>query len=659
MKKFSLLALAAAGLLFGACSEKDVVVQENENSLIDTNGDSYVGITIQLPSAGQNVTRANDDFNNGEADEFLVKSARLLLFVGTNPTDGSTAKFFKAYDFSGLYEADNVGANAAPTTTKITSTAVAVAKIDKLTLTDGEYLYAYVVVNPNNSGFGTVAVNTEFSDFSKITADAASIGGDVYGVITGTDGLLMTNSPISATPGGSSASTGAVTTAVKLDKSAVKATAAEAKANPAGCIYIERAAAKVTLSSNLSNGTISMTQSDNSNTNLAFSVSDIGWQIINTEPIYYNTRQCEDEWLPYVTDLTGSLSSNFDDIKYRFVTKSPFAPTLPSTTGHVTAYRTYFAKDPHYTSDDPLIFALTKPVADVTATAKWNSLNGRAFVPENTFDVEHQTWRNTTQVAVRVKFNGGTGFYTLTDDASYYTRANAQIKLASNITATYDVNAWLIKACSKMASEKGIDAPEVVTGSLTVELPTEASADAGNQTYTITPSFSHGSDTYSFDDIKNLKFDDSDTKTIGQKWEDLVTASKDLFTATYYKGGYAYYNIRIQHFGEYETPWSANGAYTRQPGETINQIYGPGIEDENNITDAQISTRTNRFLGRYGVVRDNWYRLTIDAISKLGSATPINVSGDNTPDDQIEEEYYISAHVHILPWVLRNQSVKF
>jgi hypothetical protein len=33
--------------------------------------------------------------------------------------------------------------------------------------------------------------------------------------------------------------------------------------------------------------------------------------------------------------------------------------------------------------------------------------------------------------------------------------------------------------------------------------------------------------------------------------------------------------------------------------------------------------------------------------------------GDTTPDDEIDEEFYISCHVHILPWVLRTQSVKF
>jgi len=59
------------------------------------------------------------------------------------------------------------------------------------------------------------------------------------------------------------------------------------------------------------------------------------------------------------------------------------------------------------------------------------------------------------------------------------------------------------------------------------------------------------------------------------------------------------------------------------------------------------------------VVRDNWYILSVSGIGKLGSAVPEDVQLSTTPDDQIEEEYYISAHVHILPWVLRRQNVSF
>ena len=139
-------------------------------------------------------------------------------------------------------------------------------------------------------------------------------------------------------------------------------------------------------------------------------------------------------------------------------------------------------------------------------------------------------------------------------------------------------------------------------------------------------------------------------------WNAAVTSAKNDYKVTLYKDGLAYYNVRIQHFGEAETPWDSKtdaGVIKVQPGETVAQIYGY-------TADATAQEKANnRFLGRYGVVRDNWYQLSIDAIRKLGSATPTPVNGDTTPDDEIDEEFYISCHVHILPWVLRNQSVKF
>ena len=60
------------------------------------------------------------------------------------------------------------------------------------------------------------------------------------------------------------------------------------------------------------------------------------------------------------------------------------------------------------------------------------------------------------------------------------------------------------------------------------------------------------------------------------------------------------------------------------------------------------------FLGRYGVVRNNWYNLNIQSVRKIGS--PIPVTPDDTPDDEIEN--YLSVKIHILSWAKRTtQSV--
>jgi hypothetical protein len=73
------------------------------------------------------------------------------------------------------------------------------------------------------------------------------------------------------------------------------------------------------------------------------------------------------------------------------------------------------------------------------------------------------------------------------------------------------------------------------------------------------------------------------------------------------------------------------------------------------------TSRASAWLGRWGIVRNNWYKLTIDEIKGLGTPVPEDFNGDagNTPDDNPKPKYYIAAHVHILPWAVRKQSVKF
>ena len=135
-----------------------------------------------------------------------------------------------------------------------------------------------------------------------------------------------------------------------------------------------------------------------------------------------------------------------------------------------------------------------------------------------------------------------------------------------------------------------------------------------------------------------------------------INAGKTTYKASYYSAGAAYYNARIQHFGEVETPWSAVAPWrVIDPGSNVYQIYGYGNNDPD--IEGGVDKSAKRFLGRYGVVRDNWYKLTIDDISELGSAVPIDLTGNPTPDDDVKN--YMSVHVHIMPWVLRTQSVTF
>ena len=93
-----------------------------------------------------------------------------------------------------------------------------------------------------------------------------------------------------------------------------------------------------------------------------------------------------------------------------------------------------------------------------------------------------------------------------------------------------------------------------------------------------------------------------------------------------YLHGEAYYIARIKHFNEL-TPWKPGTAY---------------------------GTNNADFLGRYGVLRNNWYELSVKSISGLGYPD-VPVVKPDVPDD--ENSKYINVEVKILSWAKRSQSV--
>ena len=93
-----------------------------------------------------------------------------------------------------------------------------------------------------------------------------------------------------------------------------------------------------------------------------------------------------------------------------------------------------------------------------------------------------------------------------------------------------------------------------------------------------------------------------------------------------YLNGEAYYIARIKHFNEL-THWTAGTAY---------------------------GTNNAGFLGRYGVLRNNWYELSVKSISGLGYPDVPTVKPE-IPDD--ENDKYINVEVKILDWAKRSQSI--
>ena len=92
MRNFKYLSLALAALALGACTSDDVVDNGSDGgNMFNSDGTGYINLSINLPAqSGNTGTRANDDTDNGDENEYEVKDATLILFSGENE---STATF--------------------------------------------------------------------------------------------------------------------------------------------------------------------------------------------------------------------------------------------------------------------------------------------------------------------------------------------------------------------------------------------------------------------------------------------------------------------------------------------------------------------------------------------------------------------------------------
>ncbi len=673
MKKFSFLVLAAAGLLMTACADKDTVAEEgqfNQYNLIEGQS-AWISVGIALPS--DPVTRANEDLNDGIAAEYAVNTAKLVLFKGANEDE---ATLIKAYDITtewsnetgdqvpgGGTDPNNVG-EVSRTTTKI------VKEIDSPKLGGQDNLYGYVILNDGNSGiFYTESMS--FADFKAQVLKAIGIDDEAngYGPIDTDKGLVMTNVPIADHPGGNAKPDDAtkVTTLALINKNAVYDTKAGAEAGTVvACIYVERAAVKVEVENKTSKIQLDAT------TNLDFTFN--GWALGNVNyggeagTGYYNTRQFDEAWLKYNNHVTTPAY-----LRWRMVGRTDFFEN-----GHTTAFRTYFGRDVNYTNALDATtgeFATTNLKYKKLTDAQY-SLNdkGYTYTYENTFDENSQIWANTTYVGVKVTIAGG-DFYTidgqpntrLTYDATNHTGTLAGEVAKNHSAAISTANSTI---------QTAIDA-DLGSSSSTLNAGKTAGSEITKISYKLNPVITFGDRnattgaipytfTLQLTDVKNkigtateyTNMAEADVTKLNTLVAATLNAEHNGTTTVYkYTGGVTYYSARISHFGNVETPWSA-------PAEAYNQYIKVYPENGKSLDDPSVTygdDRANAWLGRWGIVRNNWYKITIDEIKGIGSPVPEDYSGEagKTPDDNPEPKYYIAAHVHILPWAVRNQSVRF
>lgn len=331
-------------------------------------------------------------------------------------------------------------------------------------------------------------------------------------------------------------------------------------------------------------------KADNGTTDkVDFAIS--GWAIDNTNPTTYLVRSTKG-----FTDWMGYANANCTTNPYRFVGHTQIASGL---------YRTYFAQDMNYDTDATGL----QRVAEADFKDAYGDANPQ-YCFENTFNVKHQNENQTTLVAIKAKLNKSKDFYIVGGDQTTLFDKTQLENLIKNKFLSIE-EGWVKTNAKNETTTIGKD---------DLTLSFDKTDAAGVITLTGVS-------------VEESKLKPSHAPLPATYLEDVKAAVGSIVC---YKNGTSYYTVRIKHFGDDLTPWK-KGDLEVKPGS----VYPDGTK-----------TAEDNWLGRYGVLRNNWYDITVQDVKGLGSATVPELTG--TTDDELES--YIAVRINVLSWAKRTQS---
>lgn len=562
------------------------------------NADStgYVALNICLPATGGAGMRASSDgtLTEGEKKEYAVNDATLILFAGNNEEE---ALFEGAYMVPARFTTDG-GTSQVTVSSRVTR---------KIRQVENGNVYAYVILN----GIGAGVVDTEdgaaTDDIQHTALTVKTKDGTVtlsrqtpvtfrkflQYVTDATDtrrGFLMTNAPLYNTAAG----TNTVQTLSRIAPDRIKLTPEEAEGEAATEVYVERVMAKVSLVDGRDKAKRQYSVTNDAGHTTTYKVELKNWVLDNTNRSAYLTRHAT------TADFkTWAGLKNVKAAATRFIGAMPVA-----TTGdYKTFVRTHWAKDVNY--DKNVHPADMSRLGDGNEAAVNGALgsDNPQYCFENTFDVERMTVDNTTRAILAAQFveDGKT------TPADLYLYDNDTTTLANAANMKADITAAINAMAVVKARGKATD--------LTFE---EVNAHLKR-----VKSFTIGSVSYTADatDAAVLKVFNPVYSNIGD--------------INIYKDGMVYYQIRVKHFGDDLTPWNRGEAKV-----TTTDTY-------------PVVNRDANYLGRYGILRNNWYELNVATVNRLGypAIPPLT----DKPDDLLNE--YISVKVNIQPWVKKGKEI--
>ncbi len=580
--------------------------------------DGYMAVSVNLPTT-PGTRAANDDFNDGLPEEYSVSNGALLLFSGDNEAG---AVFHSAYTL----ELDRkVGDSDNDNITTSYLTAVQVKKVETGRL--------FGLVMLNYKGVGTVGADGSFTiagEATPFTGNFAALNGKItdsnFIVTTGTEkGFFMTNAPLSTVAGGT-VGTPALTNVITLVEltNILKPTREEAIASPAGSFFVERAVAKATLAIE-ADGVTLKDDAGNVVSTLKM-VGNVEWALDNTEPTSYIVRNMgTNDFMGYANGSRGR----------RFAGTAVMGTT--SIQPALNLYRTYWCVDPHYA---PLGAGEANPFVTTTDAATLNFIAAGEtplYCHENTFNVEAQDHRHTTRAVVKVAFsvnNDGQAadFWTVNDVQTVIYKSAEE---AESFTRAFILNDVSFQTAIKKALKPN----------------TSVTIDDSNYKQYVDLKFVRDNDGYRR--LKDVTFKTNDAFASAPVWdtkEAVIADANSYYAIAEYKGGVNYYDLRFKHFAGVDfndindlAPWN--------PADLT-------VANTTNTAEAYPGFDAAKWLRRYGMVRNNWYDVTVGAFNRLGK--PEVPSADvSTPDDEKKTEQWISFKVNILAWAKRTQRHEF
>ena len=601
MRQRNLWTIPVSILLLAACSSE--VVTDSTTPREGTDAVSYARLNVNLPTVP--ATRAYTP-DAGDEAEYLVKGdPRIFIFE----KGAATSKDASENDYTFLYEAEPTewinkfdssvtgGDTDADTGTKTDhpeyqGTESFIVKLN----TKARDLYALVVLNGANIPAPS-ANNKTFGDYnaalSLMTNDSYN---DNYTKFVGNadKGFVMANAANSYSDGTSADPDPTVLVPLTTYNSP-----AAAKATGAGnTVFVERSAVKVTVRSPWSEY---LFLSDNT-----VAIKPLSWTLTNTNKFMYPFHRVD------------GLKNDYSAIW-----------TLPRFLGNISYEgfrRTMWATDPNYSMDLKTDEACKQQVHVATVDDVWAPFSKTAtddtyhplYCTENTFDIAHMRKGQTTAVVIMAQITGysQTPWTPRNDPAAKprFSRAVSTRADATDNDATDDD--------TKAADRYCVEGKVYKTDGMLSKVA-DAATDAFGVTVqpsniVLTSILGTADTTLTADNFKDLK------TAAGADFTPSPDQLKKLYTKLGaikgYKGGICYYIAYIRHFDDTETPW--------QSGE---DRYGGD---------------NAKYLGRYGVVRNNWYDLSINDFAYPGSPV-IPTPKPEAPDD---DNSTLILSVKVNPW---------